>query len=209
MNSKIDSDQWLSEFVQKHFRYEVAFDSGAESEDGGDSDVGHKDLITAHFPTTKSSDLYFFEMVDEVRAHNQRALKWSQDGLQNFALGSLQAAPRMKGLKVDFKHMSAVKTCVEYLSRIPEEELPHLWLNADILVGPAGINLVNPLDPEKFLTLCAKYCPNAVLSLGWTHGIPGSKTRYSQQMIDDMISIWFKLNVFQPVIKLLGINEYY
>ena len=87
--------------------YRRGSDSGVEKS-GNENDEGHKDLITAHFPTTTSSDLYFVKLVDEVRAHNQRAMKWSSED------GSLQAAPPcMKGLKIDFKHLSAVKACVE------------------------------------------------------------------------------------------------
>eukprot|EP00400_MALV-I_sp_L67-5_P000993 gene993-531_t len=152
-------------------------------------------LARANAISRKTSDLYFFEMVDAVRDHNQRAIKWAAEGLQPFALGSIQAAPKIKGLKIDIKHMHAVKSCLTYLEKIPEKEIPHLWINADILEGPAGINLVNPLDSEKFLTLCAKHSPHAVLSLGWTHGIPGAKTQYSRKMIDNMIR-----EVMSPVI---------
>jgi len=43
-----------------------------------------------------------------------------------------------------------------------------IWLNADVLQGPAGQAASIPAN--RFIETCLQHTPNAVLSLGWTTG---------------------------------------
>jgi len=43
-----------------------------------------------------------------------------------------------------------------------------IWLNADVLQGPAGQSASIPAN--RFIETCLQHTPNAVLSLGWTTG---------------------------------------
>ncbi|XP_040512349.1 protein FAM151B isoform X1 [Gallus gallus] len=73
-----------------------------------------------------------------------------------------------KGIKLDFKSLDAVRPSLELLQLVkPCLERP-VWLNADVLPGPNGINAV--VDAEGFLEIVTSFFPDVTLSLGWTTG---------------------------------------
>lgn len=142
------------------------------------------DLIMAHFPTTQTSDLYFHEFIDSIRRHNREILDKQKSGESRNDF----FAEIIKGVKLDFKHFEAVEKCLKYLRRIPPEELPHCWLNADIVMGPSSVALGKPLPAVEFVQLCVKHVPNAVLSLGWSLGI-SLQRNFDESMIADMVEV--------------------
>ena len=57
-----------------------------------------------------------------------------------------------------------------------------LWLNADVVRGPGGRE---PIAGADFVSKCVAACPNATLSLGWTHtGTP--VLGYTTEMVNAM-----------------------
>lgn len=77
-----------------------------------------------------------------------------------------------KGIKLDFKSVAAIEPSLKILLDITsrQEVRNPVWLNADILPGPChkDTQCSNAfIDPNVFLSLCVKYYPSAVLSVGW------------------------------------------
>ncbi|XP_029960749.1 protein FAM151B [Salarias fasciatus] len=81
----------------------------------------------------------------------------------------LQAVkPHGKGVKLDFKSLEPVSPSMALLDELLDEASAPLWVNADVLPGPAG--QATPLDAQAFLRAVSSLPPHAVLSLGWTTG---------------------------------------
>ena len=80
-----------------------------------------------------------------------------------------------KGIKLDFKSTAAIEPSLKILLDVTSGKEVHnpVWFNADVLPGPCNKDTEcndAVIDPHVFLSLCAKYYPSAVLSLGWTTG---------------------------------------
>lgn len=65
-----------------------------------------------------------------------------------------------------------------------------VWINADILPGPANNTETTPVDPTQFFQI-AKTLPNAVLSIGWTTLWSANHTvgEYSSAQVNQMINV--------------------
>lgn len=94
-----------------------------------------------------------------------------------------------KGIKLDFKSLDAVAPSVQILNQIWAQSFRPVWLNADVLPGPAG--LASPLDPHKFLSALETLPEDMVLSLGWTTGWTegAQNSGYSWDMVHEMDQI--------------------
>jgi hypothetical protein len=95
----------------------------------------------------------------------------------------------LKGVKLDFKCFDCVAPCIEYLRSIDAAKKlgGHLWLNADVFVGPGA--LLTPFDAKQFVRLCAENLPEAVLSLSWGSSMLSTMSSYSTEMVDSMIEL--------------------
>ena len=101
---------------------------------------------------------------------------------------------RRVGIKLDFKEIECVAPCVDLLRATGFGDLDPsgefravpLWLNADVVRGPGGRE---PIAGADFVSTCVAACPNATLSLGWTHtGTP--VLGYTTEMANAMRSSW-------------------
>ena len=97
---------------------------------------------------------------------------------------------RRVGIKLDFKEIECVAPCVDLLRATGfgrsdssgEFRAVPLWLNADVVRGPGGRE---PIAGADFVSKCVAACPNATLSLGWTHtGTP--VLGYTTEMVNAM-----------------------
>ncbi|KAL9951113.1 hypothetical protein ACROYT_G043717 [Oculina patagonica] len=108
-----------------------------------------------------------------------------------------------KGIKLDFKSTSAVEPSLKILlDMTTDREVNNpIWLNTDVLPGPCQKETSHgdAIDPHIFLSLCAKYFPSAVLSVGWTTGkhISMEKDRYEWRFVEPMRDLL--LDVSQPI----------
>jgi len=94
-------------------------------------------------------------------------------------------------LKLDFKDAAALEPCLQLLAkRWPELQRngQAVWLNADVLPGPNARGKVE-LPPRLFLPLCRRYCPHALLSLGWRVGPIGPEEAYTPHDVAAMVSL--------------------
>ena len=104
-----------------------------------------------------------------------------------------------KGIKLDFKSTAAIEPSLKILIDVTSEQevLNPVWFNADVLPGPCHKETACSdavIDPEVFLSLCAKYYPSADLSVGWTteEHIFVEKDRYEWHFIKptkDLLSV--------------------
>uniref|UniRef100_A0A8C8IJZ1 Menorin-like domain-containing protein n=1 Tax=Oncorhynchus tshawytscha TaxID=74940 RepID=A0A8C8IJZ1_ONCTS len=120
-----------------------------------------KEPIMAHPPET-DSDVTLRDWLKEVKASD-------------------------KGIKLDFKSLTAVAPSMVLLDEVRAELRGPVWINADILPGPGG--KATPLDPKVFLE--AAVTPGShgdVLSLGWTTGWTADTHNpgYSWEMVREM-----------------------
>lgn len=85
--------------------------------------------------------------------------------------GCSLSLPWVRGLTLPtcrWYSLDAVRPSLELLQLVkPCLERP-VWLNADVLPGPNGINAV--VDAEGFLEIVTSFFPDVTLSLGWTTG---------------------------------------
>ena len=135
-----------------------------------------------------------------------------------------------KGIKLDFKSTAAIEPSLKILFDITsgQEVRNPVWFNADVLPGPCHKDTEcndSVIDPQVFLSLCAKYYPSAVLSVGWTTGkdIFMEKDRYEWHFVKPMkellsnvsqlvtFPIRAKLigNSMEQIIWLLGLSDQY
>ncbi|XP_055295876.1 protein FAM151B-like isoform X2 [Sitodiplosis mosellana] len=125
--------------------------------------------ILAHPPTDKS-DLSLEEFLDAVVAYNMDAQT---------------ANKSVKGVKLDFKQIEALKSAVQSWK---PKDLKHLWINADIITGP-GKAAGDEVNAKEFFgaVLDAKEnLVNKTLSIGWTTELGKDKISYNQTYVDAM-----------------------
>ena len=113
----------------------------------------------------------------------------------------------VKGIKLDFKQLQAVKPSLEILKDFVKNQTksnkssPPILLNADIISGPNNPHKV-PVNATEFLQLSRTYCPDGVLSPGWTTSFPSNASEregYSWAMITNMTQVLDDLKIEQPV----------
>lgn len=108
-----------------------------------------------------------------------------------------------KGIKLDFKSTFAVEPSLKILLDITKdrEAKNPIWFSADVLPGPCQKETFcgDAIDPHIFLSLCAKYFPSAILSVGWTTGkhISVEKDRYEWYFVQPMKDLL--MDVSQPI----------
>ena len=123
--------------------------AGASSSSGASA----SEVLMCH-PPARESDLGFEDFMSDVVA-------------------ALREGRRV-GIKLDFKEIECVAPCVDLLRATGfgrsdssgEFRAVPLWLNADVVRGPGGRE---PIAGADFVSKCVAACPNATLSLGWTH----------------------------------------
>jgi hypothetical protein len=116
------------------------------------------DIVCAHPPETES-DLQFITLVEQISKTN-------------------------KGLKLDFKDPEILIPCLNILAK--EKLIQPVILNADILHGN-GANIAK-FSPAGFITLCKKYFPQGILSLGWTT-TADTNNSYTKENVDNMLNL--------------------
>lgn len=111
--------------------------------------------VAVHSPETES-DLSFEQLITQVQQSN-------------------------KGIKFDFKDPEILIECLQFLknSRLTQP----IILNADILQGNNAD--ISKFNPTEFISLCKKYVPTSVLSIGWTT-TADTDYGYTQYHIDEM-----------------------
>eukprot|EP00400_MALV-I_sp_L67-5_P000123 gene123-1035_t len=71
------------------------------------------------------------------------------------ALENKKIPKNIKGLKLDFKHWHAVEPTLQLLAQGDTmKDFPHIWLNADVLVGPGTNGFQGPIPAIPFLQVC-------------------------------------------------------
>ncbi|MFZ2586804.1 MAG: DUF2181 domain-containing protein [Alphaproteobacteria bacterium] len=73
-----------------------------------------------------------------------------------------------KGIKLDFADAAAVEPTLAVLQRLKPTVPVMLHANVFTLLPAEGGKPSDGLEPEQFVRLCQQYCPQAVLSLGWS-----------------------------------------
>ena len=117
------------------------------------SGASASEVLMCH-PPARESDLGFEDFMSDV-------------------IAALREGRRV-GIKLDFKEIECVAPCLDLLrakgfgGSDPSGEFRAvpLWLNADVVRGPGGRE---PIAGADFVSKCVAACPNATLSLGWTH----------------------------------------
>ncbi|XP_067838878.1 protein FAM151B isoform X2 [Heptranchias perlo] len=102
-----------------------------------------------------------------------------------------------KGIKLDFKSLSAVEPSMKMLVSMKDHLTRPVWINADILPGPNGSGTAT--IPNEFLHTVTSYLPDVTLSLGWTTNWLVNQTNngYTWEMVKEMEQICRRL--WQPV----------
>lgn len=85
-----------------------------------------------------------------------------------------------KGVKLDFKDEDVVVPCLRELPDLKTNGAP-IFLNADTFPGPGGKTPC--FQPQKFISACRSYYPQATLSVGWTTVHARNGECYSLEMI--------------------------
>ncbi|KAL4227550.1 hypothetical protein ACF0H5_012993 [Mactra antiquata] len=101
-----------------------------------------------------------------------------------------------KGMKFDFKSIDAVRPALKITSSKLDQIKGPIWLNADIVKGPNGIE---PRIPKQaFLNAALEFGPST-LSLGWTTVRKGDNyhLKYTMEMVKEMYEI--TKNLKQPI----------
>ena len=103
-------------------------------------------VVHAHPPQT-TSDLAFDAFMDAVTT-----------------------SPARKHLKLDFKSQDVVQPVIwgmeKYYARALQARGQHVWLNADVLIGPGCSECA--FDADGFVQSCVRHRAFSSLSLGWT-----------------------------------------
>ncbi|XP_048451061.1 protein FAM151B isoform X2 [Rhincodon typus] len=96
-----------------------------------------------------------------------------------------------KGIKLDFKSLSAVEPAMKMLVSMKDLLTRPVWINADILPGPN--------ESKDFLCIVTSYLPHVTLSLGWKTDELVNQTNivYTWEMVKEMEQICQTLS--QPV----------
>ncbi|XP_069792603.1 protein FAM151B [Narcine bancroftii] len=109
----------------------------------------------------------------------------SDNTLQNWLNEVLQSD---KGIKLDFKSLSAVEPAMKMLVSVKHFLTRPIWINADILPGPNGSSKAR--ISNEFLHIVSSYLPDVTLSLGWTSDQLVDQTQgYTWEMVKEMEQI--------------------
>lgn len=73
-----------------------------------------------------------------------------------------------KGIKLDFADAAAVEPTLAVLQRLKPQVPVMLHANVFTLLPMDAASHAEGLEPEQFVRMCQEYCPQAVLSLGWS-----------------------------------------
>ena len=91
-----------------------------------------------------------------------------------------------KGAKLDFKDPRAVILCLKILQKMNSENAVPVLLSADILRGPGG---PPPLfKAEEFISVCKRFYPDAILSLGWMTGYT-ENGKYERGFFEEILNV--------------------
>lgn len=113
--------------------------------------------IMAH-PPAIVSDLSLQQFLDIVIAVSIKQVKSNYCFTMYTCIKETEKGTK-KGIKLDFKSIDIVQPSLELMRTVESRlEIP-VWLNADIIVGPAG---GDPVDADRFLDLCAQYFPGEI-----------------------------------------------
>lgn len=108
-----------------------------------------------------------------------------------------------KGIKLDFKNTPVIEPSLKILlTMTKDQEVSNpIWFSADVLAGPCQKETFcgEAINQHVFLSLCGKYFPSAVLSVGWTTGehIFVEKDHYERRFVEPMRNLL--LDVTQPI----------
>lgn len=106
-----------------------------------------------------------------------------------------EVLPSEKGIKLDFKSLSAVEPAMKMLVSMKLPLVRPVWINADILPGPNASSTA--LIAKEFLHIVTSYLPDVTLSLGWTTNVTNQTQGYTWEMVKEMEHICQTLS--QPV----------
>ncbi|XP_078252691.1 protein FAM151B [Rhinoraja longicauda] len=117
----------------------------------------------------------------------------SDNTLQNWLNEVLQSD---KGIKLDFKSLSAVEPAMKMLVSMKHSLMRPVWINADILPGPNESSAAR--IAKEFLHIVTSYLPDVTLSLGWkTNKLVDQTQGYTWEMVKEMEQVCQTLS--QPV----------
>lgn len=115
-------------------------------------------------------------------------------------------------LKLDFKSMRALESSLndikDYLKNLPPQLYSQVWINADILQGPGGgqhEDMKPKFDAVEFMELLTtetSVTAFTTLSIGWTTSLTDSRAPYTQDMVDEMITLlapYSNMNITFPI----------
>lgn len=114
--------------------------------------------VAVHPPETES-DLTFAELLSRITTSKQ-------------------------GIKFDFKDPEILVGCLEQIGQAKLKQ--PILLNVDILQGN-GAN-ISKFSPAAFVALCRNYCPEGILSVGWTTKADPNLP-YTAENIDQMLKL--------------------
>nr|CAD7401565.1 unnamed protein product [Timema poppensis] len=123
----------------------------------------------------------------------------SELSLEDFLSNAITA--NSCGVKLDFKSIEVLEPSLKILQNHKDNLTFPVWLNADILSGPVN-STAQPVDADKFLSICARDFPLATLSPGWKvrYGAPNiTSGRYEPEHITSMKEALARNNITQPV----------
>ncbi|GCB68525.1 hypothetical protein scyTo_0005316, partial [Scyliorhinus torazame] len=94
-----------------------------------------------------------------------------------------------KGIKLDFKSLSAVEPAMKMLVSMEGLLTQPVWINADILPGPNGSS--TEIVANVFLHTVTSYLSDITLSLGWTTNVLAGQRNngYTWEMVKEMEQI--------------------
>ncbi|XP_072137403.1 protein FAM151B isoform X1 [Mobula birostris] len=106
----------------------------------------------------------------------------SDNTLQNWLNEVLQSD---KGIKLDFKSLSAVEPAMKMLLSMKHCLARPVWINADVLPGPGGNS--SERIASEFLHIVTSHLTDVTLSLGWTTTLPVVQNQgYTWEMVKEM-----------------------
>mmetsp|Transcript_47590 Transcript_47590/g.101845 ORF Transcript_47590/g.101845 Transcript_47590/m.101845 type:complete len:628 (+) Transcript_47590:217-2100(+) len=190
------SDLSLANFVDRVLSHNDNCKDKPDSSPDGSAAASTATSSTARPPRHDDEDALTNQEAKDFAAELEEELDVMCPPLLQACAGSRKKPPTgrrrtgwKKGIKLDFKHFACVEPTVAYLRKVKAAERlqGHLWLNADILIGPGA--MMTPLDAQKFVRLCAEQLPEAVLSLGWGTTFLSTTRSYTSEMIDRMIEL--------------------
>ncbi len=73
-----------------------------------------------------------------------------------------------RGVKLDFAEPSAVEPTLNVLQRLKPTAPVILHANVFNLLPDSSVAATEGMEPDQFVRLAQDYCPNAILSLGWS-----------------------------------------